>query len=71
MKVVDYEILVQDLIPPIGELNISRAFNSLVVETPEGNKRINLNLGETHGKTQDEARAKMQAKFDKWLKENS
>ena len=69
MKVVDYEILVQDLIPPIGGVfNYYAVIQFLVVETPEGNKRIDPGLGETHGKTEAEARSKMQSKFDEWLK---
>ena len=72
MKVVDYEILVQDLIPPIGGvLKYYAGIQFLVIETPEGNKRVNPNLGETHGKTKEDARAKMQTKLDNWVKENS
>ena len=71
MKIVDYEILVQDIIPPIGgKLKYSAVIQFLVVETPEGNKHIDLDLGETHGKTKEEARAKMQAKFDEWSQKN-
>ena len=72
MKVLDYEILVQDLIPPIGGvLKYYAVIQFLAVETPEGNNRVNPNLGETHGKTKEESRAKMQTKFDNWVKENS
>jgi hypothetical protein len=71
VKVVDYEILVQDLVPPIGGvLKHYAVIQFLVVETEEGNKRIDPGLGEAHGKTPEEARAKMQAKFDGWREAN-
>jgi hypothetical protein len=72
MKVVDYEILVQNLTPSIGEiLKFFAVIEFLVIETPNGRKIINPNLSETHGRTAEEARAKMQAKLDKWMQENS
>ena len=42
----------------------------LVVRTDEGNKHVKLDLGEAHGKTAEEARSKMQEKFDVWRKSN-
>ena len=72
MKVVDYEILVQDLTPPLGGvLKFSAVIQFVVFETPDGNTSINPNLGETHGRTAKEARGKMQTKFDNWVQENS
>ncbi len=69
---IDYEILVQDLIPPIGGVfKYYAVIQFLVVETPEGNKHINPNLKEVYGKTQEEAQTKMKEKLDNWLKENS
>ena len=69
MEVIAYEILVQDMIPPIGgTLKYYAVVQFLVVKTDEGNKRINPNLDESYGKTKDEARRKMQDKLDKWLK---
>lgn len=68
MVVVDYEILVQDIVPPIGGvLKFGATIHFLVVKEPGGNKRLNPDLGETYGKTREEARAKMQTKFDEWL----
>ncbi len=54
-----------------GALKYYASIKFLVVETPEGNKHINPKLGETYGKTKEEAQARMQAKFDNWVKENS
>ncbi len=72
MKVVDYDILVQELFPPIGGmLQYNAVISFLVVETKEGNKRMYPDLGKTYGKTQEEAWKKMQAKFDDWLSANS
>jgi len=71
MKIMDYEIHVQELTPPIGGvLKYYAVIQFLVVETLDGNKSINPNLGETHGRTAEEARAKMQTKFDNWVQEN-
>ena len=71
MKVRDYEILIQDLIPPIGRVHKYFAvIRFLVVESPEGNKRVDPDLGETHGRTKEEAEAKMQSNLDDWLKDN-
>lgn len=72
MEVVDFEILVRDLIPPLGGGRKHYAvIQFIVVKTDEGNKRVNPHLGETHGKTEEEARSKMQEKFDVWLKSNA
>lgn len=72
MEVVDYEILVQDLIPPMGGgRKYYAVIQFLAVETEGGSKRIDPGLGESHGRTPEEARAKMQAKFDSWRKENA
>ncbi len=72
MKVVDYDILVQELIPPIdGMIKYFAVINFLVIETKGGNKRISPSLGKTHGETQEEARNKMQAKYDGWFSQNS
>ncbi len=72
MEVIDYEILVKDLIPPIGGMiKYYAVVRFLVVKTDSGNKRVNPNLHESHGKTKDEARRKMQEKLDEWLKNSS
>ena len=72
MEIVDYEILVQNLIPPMsGGRKYYAVIQFLVVKTDEGNKHINPNLGETYGKTEEEARSKMQDKFDSWRKSNA
>ncbi|MEQ1488091.1 MAG: hypothetical protein ABL920_06335 [Methylotenera sp.] len=70
MIIVDYEILVQNLVPPLGLFKHYAVIQFLIIETEKGNKKIDLGFGETYGKTEDEARAKMQAKFDSWRKEN-
>jgi hypothetical protein len=72
MKIAEYEILVQELHPPIGGVNNHFAVIQFIsIETPNGNKRISPDFGETYGKTEEEARSKMQAKLDNWLTENS
>ena len=72
MKVLDYEILIQDLIPPMGNIyHYYAVIQFLVVETPNGNKQINPNLGETHGRTKEEAREKMQVRFNNWEEEHA
>lgn len=72
MEIVDYEILVQDVIPPLGGgKKYYAVIQFLVVKTDEGNKHVKLDLGETHGKTKEEARSKMQRKFDVWQKSNT
>ena len=72
MEVLDYEILVQDLIPPMGGgLKHYAVIQFLFVMTDEGRKQINPRLGESYGKTEKDARAKMQAKFDAWRKSNA
>lgn len=72
MEVVDYEVLVKDLIPPMGGgRKYYAVIQFLVVKTNEGNKHVNLDLGETYGKTEEEARSKMLAKFDDWRKSNA
>ena len=70
MEIADYEITVQELIPPIGRIFTHCAAISWVYEkTNEGNKRINVNLGEVNGKSEEDARKKMQLKFESWLSE--
>ena len=72
MEIVDYEILVQNLILPMGGgRKYYAVIQFLVVKTDEGNKHINIDLGETYGKTEEEARSKMQDKFDGWRKSNA
>lgn len=67
MEVVDYDILVKDLTPPLGGgRKFYAVLNFLVVRTDEGNKHVKLDLGEAYGKTEEEARSKMQEKFDVW-----
>lgn len=67
MKIVDYEILVQKLVPPMGGgQKYYAVMQFVIVETPNGNQNIGTNLSETYGKTESEARSKMQAKFDQW-----
>lgn len=71
MEIIDYEILVQKLIPPMGGgRKYYAVIQFLVVKTDEGSKHVNLDLGETYGKTIEEARTKMQAKYDAWRKSN-
>tara|TARA_A100001391_G_scaffold4744_1_gene3328 strand:- start:183 stop:404 length:222 start_codon:yes stop_codon:yes gene_type:complete len=71
MKVLDYEILVKELVPPIGgKLTHYAVIQFLVVEDSEGNKRMEPGLGETHGKSEEEARSKMREKFKKWEEAN-
>lgn len=72
MEVVDYEILVQDLLPPMGGgRKYYAVIQFLVVKTADGHEHVNLDLGEAYGKTEEEARSKMQAKFDGWRKSNA
>lgn len=69
MEVVDYGILVQDLLPPMGGgRKYYAVIQFLVVKTADGHERVNLDLGEAYGKTEEEARSKMQGKFDAWRK---
>ena len=71
MEIVDYEILVQKLVPPMGGgRNYYAVIQFLVVRTDEGSEHVSLDLGETYGKTEEEARSKMQAKYDVWCKSN-
>lgn len=72
MEIIDYEILVKNLIPPMGDgKEYYAVIQFLVVKTTEGNKHVDLDLGETHGKTAAEARSKMQDKFDNWRQSNT
>ena len=70
MEIADYEITVQELIPPIGGLFTHCAAISWVYEkTNNGNKRIVVDLGEVHGESDEDARNKMKEKFESWLSE--
>jgi len=70
MEVADYEITTQELVPPIGGIYTHCAAISWVyVKTNEGNKRINVDLGEVHGESEEDARNQMKAKSDSWLSE--
>jgi hypothetical protein len=43
----------------------------LYVKTDQGNKRVISDLGETYGKTEEEAERKMQDKIDAWVKDQT
>lgn len=67
MKIVDYHIRVQEIIPPMGGgLTHAARIDFVVIRSPDGNIRDNPNLGEVHGRSEDEARMKMKRKFDEW-----
>ncbi|MCW8934732.1 MAG: hypothetical protein OQK98_08410 [Gammaproteobacteria bacterium] len=70
MEIADYEITTQELIPPLGNMYTHYAAISWVyIKTNEGNKRINVDLGEENGKSEEEAKNKMKIKFEAWLAE--
>lgn len=51
------------LIPPISENNF---YAKIRVFTP-GVGQVNVDLGETWGRTEDEARLKMEQKYTEWV----
>ena len=68
MKIIECDIEVQDIIPPIGgTLRYEAIIKFLHVETSEGDKQINPDLGVTYGKTEDDARTMIQEKLNDWL----
>ena len=72
MEIADYEITVQELIPPIGHVSTHCAAISWVFEkTNDGNKRVEVNLGEVYGKSEEDARNKMEKIFESWLAEQA
>lgn len=68
MEIVDYEILVQELVPPIGpNQKYFAVIQFLNVKSANGKESINPELGETYGQSEGVARHKMQKKFDDWV----
>jgi len=67
MNVVDYKILVQQLSRPLGDYNYNAIIEFVFIQTTDGNQRINPRLGETFGKTEHEAKTKMESKFKEWV----
>jgi len=67
MNVEDYEILAQQLYPPLGDYKYNAIIKFVIIQTTEGNQMINPNLGETFGKTEHEAKTKMESKFNEWV----
>lgn len=67
MEISDYEILVQDLIPPIGKNRYYAVLQFVYAQTENGTQDIKPNLGECYGETEVEARRKMAIKYQEWL----
>ena len=69
MDILDYEILVQEIKPPIGKvIKYCAVIQFVSIKTDDGHKKIYPDLGETQGSTQDEARQKLQLIYEAWVK---
>ena len=71
MKYKDSEVLVREVIPPVGgKFCFSATVQFLVVEESGDTRRLNPELGECLGETSAEARSKMQSKLQEWVDQN-
>jgi hypothetical protein len=70
VKRYDYDIDIDDLVPPIGGVFRYAAYVRYMVEI-DGDKRqrLQISFGETHGETKQEASEKMETKVKKWIQQ--
>ncbi len=71
MEILDYEILTQKLGRPLGGNEYYAVIHFVYVKSENGKKNINLDLGESLGRSSNEAREKMQLKYTAWLESQS
>lgn len=68
MKKLKYDIIVRDMIPPIGGMVRFYAKVSNLYQDMGSHERIIAHdFGETHGKTKDEAEKQMREIVDDWI----
>ncbi|MDZ4299030.1 MAG: hypothetical protein U0998_03880 [Moraxellaceae bacterium] len=67
MEIFDYEILVQELVPPVGRNKYFAVLQFVYANTENGTQDIKPDLGESHGETEAEARRKMENKYQEWF----
>ena len=71
MRLVDYEILVTQLNPPIGKWGLFAAkVQFLKVNTDDGIKDFASTFGERIAETEAEAREKLKIEVNQWIAEN-
>lgn len=71
MLIVDHKIHTHEMVRPIGVMKFCSIVQFLYVKTDQGNKRVISDLGETYGKTEEDAERKMQDKIDAWVKDQT
>lgn len=72
MKKYSYDISTNEIVPPLGNNNYSAKIAHMYVSIDGdiGEKEVFPELGESWGKTKEEARSKMDGKAKAWIAEN-
>jgi predicted RNase H-like HicB family nuclease len=68
MKTFKYDIVIEALVPPIGETLKFMATVPYLYESHDGKQtRISSPVAEVRGDSRDEARANLKARLDEWI----
>jgi hypothetical protein len=68
MKTFKYDILIEAIVPPVGEPLSFVATAAYVYETDDGKQtRLSSPVGEVWGMSRDEARANLKSQLDEWI----
>lgn len=67
----NYEINTEKLDPPLGENRYAATVIMAERLGPGQTQRVNPNIGELWGKTQEEAEKKLQQAVEKWIAERT
>ena len=68
MKTFKYDIVIETIVPPIGEPLKFVATAGYLYETADGKQtRIASPVAEVRGTSRDEARANLKARLDEWI----
>ena len=68
----DYEIITEKLNPPLGENRYAAKVYYMVKRMGPGHtERVNPNIGERWGKTEQEAYQKVKTALEEWIAERS
>jgi hypothetical protein len=68
MKTFKYDIVIEELVPPVGDTLKFVATAPYLYETDDGKQtRISSPIGEVWGPSRDESRANLKARMDEWI----
>ena len=68
MKTFKYDIVIEAIVPPVGEPLKFVAMAAYLYENDDGKQtRISSPVGEVRAASRDEARANLKAQLDEWI----